>query len=296
MDRERNNIQRGGYNVRYLTYPLRQQIAEYIKSCQLEDGGFFFARVPPSSARDTYFAVKSLHIIGEEPRHTSAIVDYFLHRAKNSSLYSLGEIFAAVEVMNDLGQKMVPSLKDHAQRVRYLQNKAGGFGAVDNIDVEVPSELEDTYRAVRTLKTLGTDLDEQKVISFVSSLLNQDGGYGREGHSTLASTFYATEIHKVLGIEIPRLTSTRDYLRDRENRWQANFAKGQVDFIENLFWLIKGLANAGEKSNVPERITRFVMACQRANGGFARTTIMGIPTLEYTFYAVAILYDINIRG
>jgi hypothetical protein len=124
-------------------------------------------------------------------------------------------------------------------------------------------------------------------------LLNPDGGYGRGGFSTLASTFYATEIHKLLEIELRRLTSTRDYLRDKEDKWRANFDKGQVDFLENLFWLVKGLANMGEKSNMLERITGFVMACQRANGGFARTTIMGIPTLEYTFYALSILYEIN---
>jgi hypothetical protein len=260
------------------------------------DGGYFFARVPPSSARDTYFAVKSLHLIGEKPRRPSAIVDYFLNRAKNNSIYGLGDIFAAVEVMNELDQKMIPSLRDRAQRIKHLQNKAGGFGAIENIDIEVPSELEDTYRAIRALGIIGTDFDEQKVARFVSSLLNPDGGYGGHGFSTLASTFYATEIQKLLEIELRKLNSTRDYLRDKEDKWRANFDKGQVDFIENLFWLVKGLANTGEKSNIPERITEFVMACQKANGGFARTTIMGIPTLEYTFYALSILYEINNKG
>jgi hypothetical protein len=293
MGRERNGVQRGRFNMRRLDYSLRQQLIEYIESCQVEDGGFFFARMPPSSARDTYFAVKSLHMIGEKPRRASAIVDYFLNRAKNNSLYGLSEIFAAVEVMNELDQKMVANLRNRAQSVRHSQNKAGGFGAIENIDIEVPSELEDTYRAIRTLQIIGTDFDEQKVARFVSSLLNPDGGYGGHGFSTLASTFYATEIHKLLRTEIRRLTSTRDYLRDKEDKWRANFDKGQVDFLENLFWLVKGLANTGEKSNIPERITEFVMACQRANGGFARTTIMGIPTLEYTFYALSILYEIN---
>jgi hypothetical protein len=218
-------------------------------------------------------------------------MDYFLNWANDNSLYSLNDIFTAVEVMNELNPKMVASLRDRTQQIRHLQNKTGGFGAIENIDIEVPSELEATYRAIRILRIIGTDFDEQNVICFVSSLLNQDGGYGKEGHSSLASTFYATEIHKLLGIETPRLTSTRDYLKDREDKWRANFDNGQVDFIENLFWLVKGLANIGEMSSIPERITEFVMACQRANGGFARATIMGIPTLEYTFYAVSILTE-----
>jgi hypothetical protein len=54
-----------------------------------------------------------------------------------------------------------------------------------------------------------------------------------------------------------------------------------------------GLANLGEKSNVPDRVMRFVMMCQRANGGFSRGTIMGIPTLEYTFYALSILREVG---
>jgi hypothetical protein len=168
-----------------------------------------------------------------------------------------------------------------------LQNSAGGFGAVENIDIEVPSELENTYRAVRILKIINAEFDEQRVNSFVGGFLNRDGGYGINGYSTLASTFYATEIHKLLGNDTKKLTVTRDYLRKREENWQ-------VQFIEDLYWLYKGLANLDEKCNFPNRTLRFVMACQRANGGFSRATIIGIPTLEYTFYALSILREIGV--
>jgi hypothetical protein len=87
-----------------------------------------------------------------------------------------------------------------------------------------------------------------------------------------------------LEVENGASTSTIAYLINREKNWQ-------VQFIEDLYWLVEGLANLGEKSNFPDRIIRFIMECQRQNGGFSRATIMGIPTLEYTYYALSILKE-----
>lgn len=37
---------------------------DYVHSCQVEDGGYFFARIAPSSLRDTCLAVETLHLLG----------------------------------------------------------------------------------------------------------------------------------------------------------------------------------------------------------------------------------------
>jgi len=270
-----------------LGHSLRRQVVAYIERCHLEDGGYFFARVPPSSGLDTYFAVKSFSILSVKPNRPEAIANFFLNDIAEGTLGGITGIFLAVEVLNELGQ-MTDELRNYAQpRIMALQNKAGGFGAYENIDVEVPSELEETYRAVRVLKIIGADFDREKVNRFTFSFVRPDGGYGAKGYSTLASTFYATEIHKLLGVETGKLTTTKDYLRKREENWQ-------VQFIEDLYWLALGLANLGEKTNVPDRVTRFVMMCQRSNGGFSRAMIMGIPTLEYTFYALSILREVGV--
>ena len=262
-------------------------MVKYIERCHLEDGGYFFARIPPSNGLDTYFAVKSLSILGVKPDRHEAIASFFLNDLKAGTLGGMTGIFLAVEVLNELG-RLTDDLRSYAhQRIMLRQNKVGGFGALEDIYIEVPSELEETYRAVRVLKIIGADFDSEKVIRFVSSFLRSDGGYGAKGYSTLASTFYATEIHKLLGVEMGKLNATRDYLRKREGSWQ-------VQFIEDVYWLVLGLANLGEKTNVLEWVTRFVMMCQRSNGGFSRATIIGIPTLEYTFYALSILREIGV--
>ena len=262
--------------------PFRWGVLSYIERCHLEDGGYFFARIPPSSGLDTYFAVKSLSILGVKPDHPEDTANFFLNAIKEGTLGGMTAIFLAVEVLNELG-RMTDELKRYARpRIMALQNEAGGFGAYKDIDVEVPSELQDTYRAIRILKIIGADFDREKVNRFTYDFLRPDGGYGARGQSTLASTFYATEIHKLLGVDTRKLTATRNYLRRREKKWQ-------VQFIEDVYWLVVGLHNLGEKTNFPDRVMRFVMDCQRQNGGFSRATIMGIPTLEYTFYALSIL-------
>jgi hypothetical protein len=71
-------------------------------------------------------------------------------------------------------------------------------------------------------------------------------------------------------------------------------SKGLVGYIEDLFWLTKGLANLGQNSNSLDQVTRFVVECQVPPFyGFARTT-MGIATLENTFYALSILREVGV--
>ena len=269
-----------------LGHSFRPKVIDYIERCHLEDGGYFFARVPPSGGLDTYFAVRSLSILGVKPGRPQAIACFFLSGIVDGTIGGITGVFLAVEVLSALGQ-MTDKLRNYARlQIMALQNKAGGFGAYQDIDVEVPSELQNTYRAVRVLKIIGADFDKEKVNSFVFSFLRPDGGYGAKGYSTLASTFYAMEIHKLLGVDVGKLNATRDYLRTTEENTQAQF-------IDSLYWLVLGLANLGEKTNMPYRVLAFVMMCQRLGGGFSRAPVMGIPTLEDTFYALSILRKIR---
>ena len=286
MSSSRLDIHLFGHHNTTLDSFFRREVLSYIERCYLEDGGYFFARIPPSSGTDTRFAVKSLAILGVKPQNPGSVLNFFRSQVGEGTLSGVTGIFNAVEVIDELSH-LSSDLKSYAEeKVMIWQNKAGGFGTTENIDVEVSSELQETYRAIKVLSTVGAAFDEKRVTRFVSSLLNQDGGYGRNGHSTLASTFYATSIQKLLAIQTVNLASTKAYLRKREESWQ-------VQFIEDLYWLVEGLANLSEKSNFSDRIASFVMECQRVNGGFSRATIMGIPTLEYTFYALSILREVG---
>jgi hypothetical protein len=141
-----------------MSHSLRWKVVKYIEQCHLEDGGYFFARVPPSNGLDTYFAVKSLSILGVKPDYPEAIADFFLTNLKEGTFGGMTGIFITVEVLNELG-RLTNDIKNYAQtQIMALQNKAGGFGAYQNIDVEIPSELQNTYRAIRVLTTTGANL------------------------------------------------------------------------------------------------------------------------------------------
>lgn len=183
---------------------FRKELVGYIERCHLEDGGYFFVPIPPSSGLDTFFAIKSLSILGVKPIRPQATAEFFFEQKSEGALESTTGIYAAVEVLKELGL-MTDEIKRHArQKITPLQNISGGFGALGNIDVEVASELEQTYRAIKVLKTIGAEFAEGEASRFVSCFSNADGGYGSP-LSTLASTFYATGIIRLLHIEGNRL-------------------------------------------------------------------------------------------
>jgi hypothetical protein len=275
---------RGGKTVPpVLDRLFRQRVIEYINGRRLEDGGYFFARMPPSGGMDTYYAVAGLRLLGKTPSQPQGIVDFFLESLEEDSFADINGLFAAVETASALGLLPAELKAIVRRRVPQLQTETGGFGAADSLYVEVPSELQATCRAVSVLKKTGVTFDEARVMAFVHRLLNADGSYGVAGYSPLASTYYATEICRLLGEDIPGRTVA--YLKSRETR--------PVQFLEDQFWLVGALANAGQYPAFPERAFDFVMACWRRSGGFSRATTIGISTLEYTYYALSVLKDIG---
>lgn len=271
------------------TQPLKLTILNYIESCRLSDGGYFFARVPPSSGLDTYYVVKSLHLLGTKPEKQEKISHFIYNIHNNHNFLSITGIFLTVEILNEIG-----SLTDEIERSLFKQllhyrNSAGGFGTYGNLDVEIVSELQGTYRAIKAMKTLDQSFKfkEWSVVSFVNRYLTSDGGYGGVDHSSLATTYYAIEILDLLEATQMISQATQDYLLEKERNWE-------IYFIEDLFWLVMGLSSMGQKIIDPSRVMDFVIQCQRSSGGFSRATTIGIPTLEYTFYAVSILTTIGV--
>ena len=102
---------------------------------------------------------KSLSILGVKPDRPGAIASFFLNDMKEGTIGGMTGIFLTVEVLNELG-RLTDDLRNYArQQIMLCQNKAGGFGALENIYIEVSSELEETYRAVKVLKAIGAAFD-----------------------------------------------------------------------------------------------------------------------------------------
>lgn len=280
-----------GDNVLH-THAVMQDMADpwrYVASCRLADGGYFFARVMPSSLRDTYFALECFRVGGQQPPQPEETVRFLLDRYQNEPPASIYGIFFLVEGLALLGFLVDRQLAACAEQVYQTQGREGGFGATPALDVAVSSELETTFLAVKVLATLRQPVDADRVGGFIMALRNPDGGFGSHGRSALATTYYALATLDLLGRELEDATAAVNYLSQLERR-------GPYLYIEQAYWLTSAFAYVGAKPRYPYRLAAFVRACQRPNGGFARAAAIGITTLECTYYALATLEALQVEN
>jgi hypothetical protein len=255
-------------------------VAAYIERCQTSDGGFFFARVPPGGAADTYHALAGLRLLGRETARAGAASRWLRESAGALLPGHPTTVFHLAQAGIALGMPR-RTLRRWAASLSSWHNDRGGFGSWRRLYVEVPSELEATHHAVVTQLDLDLEVDRESVIRFLLGFQNPDGGFGGEGRSTIASTYYAVATLARLGLESSHLGKAADWLGGRRN-------DSMVSYIEQLYWLAAGLLAVGRPVPEPERAASFVLACWRPSGGFARA-VTGIPTLEHTHYALSVL-------
>ncbi len=218
--------------------------------------------------------------MGLTPVHLRDTKDFLIKALQGDSLKNINGLFAVIESLYVLGEKTTPSER-LLKLLRKLGNKAGGFGAIENLDIEVVSELETTYRAIKIMDRLLIDFDKKQIADFVLQFNNPDGGFGYGGNSTLPSTYYATEIFRIIG---------PDYINSSQLKSYLNILRGshQLNYLEEVFWISMIYRNTGLILNDND-ILGFITGCQRSNGGFARKDVIGIPTLEDTYYALSSL-------
>ena len=266
------------------------RVAGYIESCRVADGGYFFAQIPPAGGQDTYFALACLRLLGREPQDVPGVRRWVEEwRRKHSNVWGIHSIYLLCGLLQELGESLNLA-RPYAAAVASEENSLGGYGAYDNVYVQTASELLATYEAVSVLTRLGCAVNHDRVEGFLSRYRQRDGGFGVR-RSTLASTYYANATLAQFGKPAASMEGANLYLRRRAQRWD-------VYFLDDVFWLIQGLSLTGSSAAFAHDAATHVLACQRAQGGFARAPAIGIPTLEYTYYALQVLDSVGllVRG
>jgi hypothetical protein len=261
-------------------------IASYVESCRVADGGYFFAQIPPAGAQDTYFALASLRFLGKEAQDAPGVKRWVEEwRREPANVSSIRSVYLLCGLLDELGEGLDPA-RPYARAIAGEANALGGFGAYEDVYVESASELQATFEAVSALARLGHPLNHGRIEGFVSRFRQPDGGFG--GHrSTLVSTYYACATLAQLGKPALFAEGANLYLRRRAQRWD-------IYFLDDVFWLIQGLSLTGGAAAFALDAATHVLACQRAQGGFARAPAIGIPTLEYTYYALQVLDSVGL--
>jgi len=266
---------------------LLRKTVQYIAARQNADGGYTSVQYTDSTLYDTYLALETLRILKAGfPRVGDTIA-----WVKNYNAMNIRDYYLINKIFMILNQPLI----DVSKRVVELMDSTGRFGARE-VDVETVSEVETTFMCVELMSMLNIKRDREKIIGFVLSLKNPDGGFGAPD-SSLNSTFYALKTLSTLNYPVEGMLDTLRFVRLHENPEGGFSLKpgAKPSFMEPTFMGLACLRLFKEEPLYPEETVSFILGCQNANGGFRRSLEHGISSFEYTFQAVSSLEMLGFR-
>lgn len=239
---------------------LKKKIVEYLKSCQISDGGFV---AQPKYAKDsetisTYFALKTLELLG-----------------------SLDTI-------------------DKNQAVKYVVSLTQSDGSIKAKTKDKEATLSTTYYGVSSLAILNAldKLDKNKTISYINTYHEAGQGFCiiQSKISMPISTFMAVRSLSLLGGMTPGIKAdVIKYLK--QTRYSGLVTKGKYTAqpqIEELYYVLAAFSdlsamNVAGKSKIYKFIESLYIS---ENGGFGPEPLLG-TTPPSTYYAIASLVKIG---
>jgi hypothetical protein len=301
-----------------------QKTASYILSKRGRDGGYLYYQyqgIFDSSAEDTYYAVKSLKLLGIEIPKPEETIDFLKSLQREDGSYpSLRTAYFAIKALEELsGEPRKPR-----EAIDYLEsqleknlNKISGAEAyansIRNMEpliengvlrswdltdrlyiVEISSNLSNLSMIVEALNILGCDIGNgrrQKIIDTILSYMRGDGGFG-VSYSLIDETFHALNALCNLNYELADLRETAEWLggcEDEYGGFKPNPAVKHSYLISDLYYGLKAISMLRLSPRVKRAHIEFVLKCYNDNGGFRESIHIGLSTLEATFYALSSL-------
>lgn len=274
----------------------KQKIVDYIESKHMNDGGYFFARVTPSSGADTFYATYSLKLLDYKTKNRESIIQFWKNQDLQEDLLGLFYAISTFQALNEpleyfnvYNNYLIKQLNNdeiyRAKKFRFskkLRQPMAEFGTNLLYLEYIQSELQNLFFVVIALKILKIKFDAGKLLKHLKSLKNNDGGFGTLKGSQISTTFYALSILHLID---PQKTFTLD---EKTKKFIYSELTNS-NYLEELFWAVQSLNLEKLSINNKEGILNFVARCWKEDGGFTRSRYQGITNLEYTFYALNIL-------
>lgn len=258
---------------------LKARTLSYIMKRQCQTGGFCFYRLEEPNGSDTYYALATLRLLGKPFKEKSTIL--FLKDIQNHD-GSYKNIYHAYYAIKGLGlMDETPKLDPRPYIRSSLHNfmvKHAALGTIlrrMNILTELCSELHITI-PVR---------EHTKMIDFVLSCQNDDGGFGSP-FSTLLNTSYSLSVIERLHYPFSSLGISR-FLEKCKNPVHGflNIPNMAPSFLEHIHAGVLIASILDYPTFFVEACLNFIKSCQSTNGGFSRAP-KGLPTLQDTYYAI----------
>jgi hypothetical protein len=265
---------------------VEKRVVDYVVNRQNEDGGYTFCQGTDSNAQDTYYGLSILDLVGAPFPNVEKTVKW-LRDFVPDSLYSHYYVAKALKLC---GEEPNENLRDF---LLSLQGVRGGFGTVD-VYVEIASEFLLTFMMTELANIACVEIDRGKMVNWLLSFKNGDGGFGVHEHSNLNATYHAVASLSNLGYSVKSLKETLEYVRSCEKPYGGFTVvpHSSIPYMEHIYYGVSTLSLFGEPLRYSKQTAEFVLKCQNSNGGFARSDL-GISTFEDTFYAMSVLRAIG---
>ncbi len=256
----------------------KRRALAYIQERRCKNGGFCFYRLEEPSGADTFYAVASLHLMGVRFPISSTTRYLRQFQRRDGSFRNIYEAFFVLKGLWYLRQP--PTYPSHHYLKSLLKFPPGSSS------LGVP--LKRLYYIVDLADTYHVPVSppfKEEILSFVLSLENENGGFGRPVPS-LISTAYALHILSLLRHPIHTM-KTPSFLHACEHPLHGfvNVPKTAPSFLEHVH---AGLLLCLLLKRIPRYLpacTHFIHRCQDRNGGFGRAP-GGLPTLQDTWIAL----------
>lgn len=289
-------------NLKLMGRENEENHLRYIISLERKEGGFSNSINQPPTLEATYHAIETLkefnsldridrsieikYILSNESKNTIGFVE-----AKNQ-IVTLQSTFYAVMSLKNLHKLDELDKDKYINFILSLQNKDGGF-AHKMEDSTINSTLENTFYAVRILKSLNgiPDQAKERIIEFILSVENTNGGFSPQhgDEANIPSTYYATAILAELD-EIGKIDWGKhaDFIKSKKKN-NGGFGNKSDNIDEmNAFFSIKVLDNLfGVDGPIIDSATQFILSAQMKSGGFSYRG--KTQRLDSIFYSISII-------
>ncbi|MEM3423920.1 MAG: prenyltransferase/squalene oxidase repeat-containing protein [Nitrososphaeria archaeon] len=268
---------------------LYQRILDFVRERYSGEGGFMMSPVDYPNPAATYYSLSIMENIGINFEEKEKCIKW-LSSFNIDSIYSLYYVVKSLALLN----------QQAILKKRLLENfnliKENMFLSPAQKIYEIEQEFKKLYFLSELSNLIGYGLGDD-LIKRILDHVNDDGGFGLIGHSTLTSTYYVVSTLNVFDrLSLIDRRKVVGYVRECE-RPEGGFVtrpENILPYIEYTYYGVKALEIFGEKVNFPLEHIKFVLNCINKDGGFRRTIILGISNLENVYYAVSLLKTLNV--
>jgi len=237
------------------------KVISFVLSREAAEGGFSFAQTTPRTLDDTYYALRTLELLGYDyqsqktleyikgiwiDRFTPAKIVYqatYLFRLLHTDCHSrLADLIALKLSSSDYSLKDLYFL---LSSLRYLHSapKINPMlrSQITRLSILDLRTMDNVLRQLLLMHQLHIPFDRTTYVEWIKRSQNGDGGFG--------------------------------------------FYPGTTSFLENTYYALKALSVLGSEPVDLQGCREFVQSCQASNGGFGRQSIT-VPQLNSTYHAM----------